>query len=280
MRCARSRSLADRSAGALSKAALLKQISSTAPASLSRKTFAIIVEGVTGAAAEPKLAANAAIAAIRSKIALQVLICIPSYHPETPSRTEHPIAMEPNLDKIEALVRQLLVELGEDPKREGLVSTPKRVAKALSFLTHGYRSNLDEVINKALFTQDTGGMVIVKDIELYSMCEHHMLPFFGRCHIGYIPDGKVFGVSKLARIVDMFARRLQLQERLTEQISRVVMEEVGAKGVGVMIEARHLCMMMRGVQKQNSTMVTSSVLGVFRDNLATREEFLTLIGKR
>ena len=188
--------------------------------------------------------------------------------------------MEPNLDKIESLIRQLLVELGEDPNREGLVSTPKRVAKAFSFLTNGYRANLDEVINKALFTQDTGGMVIVKDIELYSMCEHHMLPFFGRCHIGYIPDGKVFGVSKLARIVDMFARRLQLQERLTEQISRVVMEEVGAKGVGVMIEARHLCMMMRGVEKQNSTMVTSSVLGVFRENLATREEFLTLIGKR
>jgi GTP cyclohydrolase I len=188
--------------------------------------------------------------------------------------------MEPNLEKIEVLVRQLLIELGEDPKREGLLDTPKRVAKALTFLTNGSRANLAEVINKALFTQDTSSMVIVKDIELYSMCEHHMLPFFGRCHIGYIPDGKVFGVSKLARIVDMFARRLQLQERLTEQISRVVMEEIGAKGVGVMIEARHLCMMMRGVEKQNSTMVTSSVLGVFRDHLATRDEFLSLIGKR
>ncbi len=188
--------------------------------------------------------------------------------------------MEPNLDKIEKLVRELLVELGEDPKREGLLNTPRRVAKAFAFLTQGYRANLDEVINNALFTQDTSSMVIVKDIELYSMCEHHMLPFFGRCHIGYIPDGKVFGVSKLARIVDMFARRLQLQERLTEQISKVVMEEIGAKGVGVMIEARHLCMMMRGVEKQNSTMITSSVLGVFRDHLATREEFLTLIGKR
>ena len=187
--------------------------------------------------------------------------------------------MEPNLDKIESLVRQLLIELGEDPQREGLVNTPKRVAKAFSFLTHGYRAQLDEVINNALFTQDTSSMVIVKDIEVYSMCEHHMLPFFGRCHIGYIPDGKVFGVSKLARLVDMYARRLQLQERLTEQISRVVMDEIGAKGVGVMIEARHLCMMMRGVEKQNSTMVTSSVLGVFRDHLATREEFLTLIGK-
>ena len=190
------------------------------------------------------------------------------------------LLMEPNLAKIETLVRQLLIELGEDPEREGLKATPSRVAKALSFLTNGYRANLDQVINKALFTQDTSSMVIVKDIEVYSMCEHHMLPFFGRCHIGYIPNGKVFGVSKLARIVDMYARRLQLQERLTEQISQVVMEEVAAKGVGVMMEARHLCMMMRGVEKQNSTMVTSSVLGVFRDNLATREEFLTLVGAR
>jgi len=183
----------------------------------------------------------------------------------------------PNLAKMQELVRQLLVELGEDPTREGLLKTPERVAKALTFLTHGYRTRLDDVINQALFTQETSSMVIVKDIEVYSMCEHHMLPFFGRCHIGYIPDGRVFGVSKLARLVDMFARRLQLQERLTEEISRVVMEEVGAKGAGVMIEARHLCMMMRGVEKQNSTMVTSSVLGVFREHLATREEFLTLV---
>ena len=188
--------------------------------------------------------------------------------------------MEPDPRKIEPLVRQLLTELGEDPQREGLRDTPRRVAKALTFLTHGYRDNLAEVINQALFTQDTSSMVIVKDIEVYSLCEHHMLPFFGRCHIGYIPDGKVFGVSKLARLVDMYARRLQLQERLTEQISQVVMQEIGAKGVGVMIEARHLCMMMRGVEKQNSTMVTSSVLGVFRDHVATREEFLSLVGKR
>jgi len=188
--------------------------------------------------------------------------------------------MEPNTQKIESLVRQLLVELGEDPEREGLVKTPLRVAKALAFLTHGYRTEPEEVINQALFTQTTSSMVIVKDIELYSLCEHHMLPFFGRCHIGYIPDGKVFGVSKLARLVDLYARRLQLQERLTEQISQVVMEEAGAKGVGVMIEARHLCMMMRGVEKQNSTMVTSSVLGVFREHLATREEFLGLVGRR
>ena len=188
--------------------------------------------------------------------------------------------MEPDLRRIEALVHQLLVELGEDPAREGLLKTPERVARALAFLTDGYRADLKVVVNDAIFTQDTSSMVIVKDIELYSMCEHHMLPFFGRCHIAYIPDGKVFGVSKLARIVDMFSRRLQLQERLTEQISRVVMDEIGARGVGVMVEARHLCMMMRGVEKQNSTMVTSSVLGVFRDNLATREAFLTLVGKR
>ena len=188
--------------------------------------------------------------------------------------------MVPDPARIAPLVRQLLVELGEDPDREGLLRTPERVAKALAFLTHGYRSDLKAVINDALFTQDTGSMVIVKDIEVYSMCEHHMLPFFGRCHVGYIPNGKVFGVSKLARLVDMYARRLQLQERLTEQISRVVMEEIDAKGVGVMIEAKHLCMMMRGVEKQNSVMVTSSVLGVFRDQLATREEFLTLVGRR
>ena len=187
---------------------------------------------------------------------------------------------QPDNAKIARLVRELLIELGEDVNREGLLKTPDRVAKALTFLTYGYRANLDEVINQALFTETSGGMIIVKDIELYSLCEHHMLPFYGRCHIGYIPDGKVFGVSKLARLVDVFARRLQLQERLTEQISKVVMEEVGAKGVGVMVEARHLCMMMRGVEKQNSTMVTSSVLGVFRDQLATREEFLSLVGKR
>src|SRR5688572_32029444 len=136
--------------------------------------------------------------------------------------------MEPNSQKIESLVRQLLVELGEDPEREGLVKTPQRVAKALAFLTHGYRTDPEEVINQALFTQTTSGMVIVKDIELYSMCEHHMLPFFGRCRIAYIPNGKVFGVSKLARLVDVFARRLQLQERLTDQISEVVMQSVDA----------------------------------------------------
>ena len=185
--------------------------------------------------------------------------------------------MTPNIQKIETLVRQLLVELGEDPNREGLQKTPHRVAQALSFLTHGYRADVQKVINDALFTQETGGMVIVKDIEMYSLCEHHMLPFFGRCHIGYIPNGKVFGVSKLARLVDVHARRLQLQERLTEDISREIMESIDAKGVGVMIEARHLCMMMRGVEKQNSKAVTSAMLGAFRDRPETRAEFMELI---
>jgi GTP cyclohydrolase IA len=185
-----------------------------------------------------------------------------------------------NTKKIETLVHQLLLEMGEDPEREGLAKTPQRVAAALAFLTSGYRTDLDRVINGAVFTQETNSMVIVKNIEVYSLCEHHMLPFFGRCHIGYIPSGRVFGVSKLARLVDMYARRLQLQERLTEQISKEVMDSVGAKGVGVMIEARHLCMMMRGVEKQNSVMITSSVLGTFRDSTATREEFLALIGSR
>jgi GTP cyclohydrolase I len=185
-----------------------------------------------------------------------------------------------NQDKVANLVRELLVEIGEDPGREGLAKTPERVAAAFDFLTSGYRTELADVINGAIFTQSTSSMIIVKNIEVYSLCEHHILPFFGRCHIGYIPRGKVFGVSKLARLVDMYARRLQLQERLTEQISQEIMDEIGAVGVGVMIEARHLCMMMRGVEKQNSMMVTSSVLGSFRESVATREEFLALIGSR
>jgi GTP cyclohydrolase I len=192
-------------------------------------------------------------------------------------RTEN---MEPNIARIEALIRELLVEIGEDPDREGLARTPLRVAQAYAFLTSGNRTNIDKLINNAIFTQKTNSMVIVKNIEVYSLCEHHMLPFFGRCHIGYIPDGRVFGVSKLARLVDMYARRLQLQERLTEQISQAIMDSIGATGVGVMIEAQHLCMMMRGVEKQNSVMVTSSVVGQFRESTATREEFLALIGNR
>jgi len=184
-----------------------------------------------------------------------------------------------NQEKVERLFRELLIEIGEDPDREGLEKTPKRMAAALSFLTSGYASDVQTLLNNACFAQETSSMVIVKDIELYSLCEHHMLPFFGRCHIGYIPRGRVFGVSKLARLVDMYARRLQIQERLTEEIAFAVKDAIKADGVGVMIEARHLCMMMRGVQKQNSMMVTSSVLGVFRDNPSTREEFLSLINR-
>ena len=188
--------------------------------------------------------------------------------------------MDIDTARLETLVREILLAMGEDPEREGLLKTPQRVAAALAYLTSGARTDPVKLINGAIFTQKTNSMVIVKNIEVYSLCEHHMLPFFGRCHIGYIPNGRVFGVSKLARLVDMYARRLQLQERLTEQISEAVMDSIDASGVGVMIEAQHLCMMMRGVQKQNSVMVTSSVVGTFRESAATREEFLALIGNR
>jgi GTP cyclohydrolase I len=184
---------------------------------------------------------------------------------------------EPNLTKIASLVESLLVELGEDPSREGLAKTPERVAKAMSFLTRGYRQNLRSVVNGAKFTSGTNHMVILKDIELYSLCEHHMLQFYGKCAIGYISKGKVLGVSKLARIVDMYARRLQIQERMTEEIANAIMKESGAEGVGVVIKARHLCMMMRGVEKQNSEMTTSAVLGSFRTDEKVRGEFLSLI---
>ena len=184
---------------------------------------------------------------------------------------------EPNQKKIEGLVRQLLVELGEDPEREGLKKTPMRVAKSLAFLTRGYRQNLKAVVNGAHFASGTNHMVILKDIELYSLCEHHMLPFYGKCAIGYISKGKVLGISKLARIVDMFARRLQIQERMTEEIANAIMSEAKADGVGVVIKAKHLCMMMRGVEKQNSEMTTSAVLGTFRSDERVRQEFLSLI---
>ena len=185
---------------------------------------------------------------------------------------------QPNEKKIAALVKELLVELGEDPAREGLVKTPMRVAKSLAFLTRGYRENLKKVVNGARFTSGTNHMVILKDIELYSLCEHHLLPFYGKCAIGYISRGKVLGVSKLARIVDMFARRLQIQERMTEEIANAIMKEADAEGVGVVIRAKHLCMMMRGVEKQNSEMTTSAVLGTFRTDEKVRQEFLSLIG--
>jgi len=187
--------------------------------------------------------------------------------------------MSGNSERIEKLVEELLIELGEDPQREGLLKTPKRVAASLAYLTSGYRADLGALVNEACFAQETTSMIVVKDIELYSLCEHHLLPFYGRCHIGYIPRGRVFGVSKLARLVDMYARRLQIQERLTEQIAFAIKDSINADGVGVMIEARHLCMMMRGVEKQNSMFVTSAVLGVFRTNPATREEFLSIINR-
>jgi GTP cyclohydrolase I len=185
-----------------------------------------------------------------------------------------------NTAKVESLVRELLQELGEDPKREGLLATPSRVARALDFLTSGYRGEVKQIVHGAVFAQDTHNMVIARDIELYSLCEHHMLPFFGRAHIGYIAKGRVIGVSKLARLVDRYARRLQIQERLTEQVACAVREAIEADGVGVVVEAQHLCMMMRGVEKQNSMMTTSAVLGTFRDSVATRTEFLTLIDRR
>jgi GTP cyclohydrolase I len=184
---------------------------------------------------------------------------------------------QPNEKKIAALVRELLVELGEDPGREGLAKTPARVARAMAYLTRGMRQDVKKVVNGAKFASGTNHMVILKDIELYSLCEHHLLPFYGTCAIGYISTGKVLGVSKLARIVDMFARRLQIQERLTEEIADAVMRETGAEGVGVVIRARHLCMMMRGVEKQRSEMTTSAVLGSFRADEKVRQEFLSLI---
>ena len=178
---------------------------------------------------------------------------------------------------MEKLFKSLIEKIGEDPNREGLVDTPKRAAKALEFITRGYQQNVGDVVNGAIFESDTDEMVIVKDIELYSMCEHHMLPFIGKCHVAYIPDGKVIGLSKIARIVDVFARRLQIQENLTKQIAASISDVTGATGVGVIIEAKHLCMMMRGVEKQNSTMTTSVMLGSFRSEARTRGEFLTLI---
>ena len=174
--------------------------------------------------------------------------------------------------------REILLGLGENPEREGLLDTPKRAAKAMQYLCHGYQQNLDEIVNGALFASDNDEMVIVKDIELYSLCEHHLLPFIGKAHVAYIPTGKVLGLSKVARIVDMYARRLQIQENLTRQIAEAIQQVTDAAGVAVVIEAQHMCMMMRGVEKQNSSMVTSVMLGEFRENAATRSEFLSLIG--
>ena len=181
---------------------------------------------------------------------------------------------------MEDLIRQLLSELGEDANREGLVRTPLRVAKALKFLTSGYQANIDQVLNDALFTVDYSEMVIVRDIDFYSLCEHHLLPFFGKCHVAYLPHKKVIGLSKIPRLVDVFARRLQIQERMTNQIAETIREKIQPHGVAVVCEGTHLCMSMRGVEKQNSYAVTSAMLGGFRDYARTRMEFLELIRHR
>ncbi|APC15857.1 GTP cyclohydrolase I FolE [Pseudomonas frederiksbergensis] len=175
--------------------------------------------------------------------------------------------------------REILIGVGEDPDREGLLDTPARAAKAMQYLCHGYEQSVDEIVNGALFASDNDEMVIVDDIELYSLCEHHLLPFIGKAHVAYIPTGKVLGLSKIARIVDMFARRLQIQENLTREIAEAVQRVTQAAGVAVVIEAQHMCMMMRGVEKQNSTMNTSVMLGAFRESSNTRQEFLQLIGR-
>ncbi len=178
---------------------------------------------------------------------------------------------------MEEYYKNLLKSIGENLDRDGLKKTPQRAAKAFEFLTKGYHEDVEKIINKALFESDNDEMIIVKDIELYSLCEHHLLPFFGKCHVGYIPNGKIIGLSKVARIVDVFGRRLQVQENLTKQIAETLLKHTNARGVAVVIEAKHLCMMMRGVEKQNSSMKTSCMLGSFRSELSTRSEFLSLI---
>jgi GTP cyclohydrolase I len=179
--------------------------------------------------------------------------------------------------RVEELVREMLLQIGEDPEREGLQRTPRRVTEAIAYLTSGYHVDPKELINEAVFAHEADQMIIARDLSVFSLCEHHMMPFYGRCHVGYIPSGRVLGVSKIARLVDMYARRLQIQERLTEQIAHAIEEAIEPRGVGVTIEARHLCMTMRGVEQTNSLMVTSSVLGSFRSSEATRAEFMALI---
>jgi GTP cyclohydrolase I len=181
---------------------------------------------------------------------------------------------------VEEQFAKIIEAVGEDLTREGLIDTPKRAAKAFKFLNNGYSKSLEEVLNGAIFTAETEDMVIVKDIELYSLCEHHLLPFIGKCHVGYLPQGKVLGLSKVARIVDMYARRLQIQEKLTKQIADAIEVSIGARGVAVVIEAKHMCMMMRGVGKQNSVMTTSVMTGIFRNHISTRSEFLNLINRQ
>ncbi len=191
--------------------------------------------------------------------------------------TEIVVPAAAKAETIADLVRRMLAQLGEDPNREGLRRTPERFEKALRYLTSGYRQEPEKILNNAMFTVGYDEMVVVKDIEVYSLCEHHLLPFFGKCHVAYLPNQKVVGLSKIARLVNMYARRLQIQERLTNQIARTIQEQLKPQGVGVIIEARHLCMVMRGVEKQNSTAVTSAMLGAFRENKQTRDEFLSLV---
>lgn len=182
-----------------------------------------------------------------------------------------------NKSSIPELIKQLLIEIGEDPEREGLKKTPERFEKMIRQLTSGYDTSIKNLVNGAIFSQKVHNMIVLKDIEIYSLCEHHLLPFFGKCHIGYIARDKIIGISKLARIVDMYARRLQLQERLTEEISQSLQKVLNPLGVGVVIEAQHLCMMMRGVEKQNSLMISSAVAGIFKESQKTREEFMSFV---
>lgn len=207
----------------------------------------------------------------------------PSAPPSAPSAFGRPkleTGATPQSSEYEALVRRQLELLGEDPEREGLLKTPERVAKSMQWLTRGYALDLEDVVGDAVFEEAHTNMVLVRDIEFYSMCEHHMLPFFGQVHVAYIPDGKIVGLSKLPRLIEVFARRLQVQERLTEEIAEAIEHMLQPKGVGVVIEASHLCMMMRGVEKQNSVAVTSCMLGAFREQQQTRDEFLALLHRR
>lgn len=187
--------------------------------------------------------------------------------------------VEPVVAELETKFQSIIELVGEDPEREGLVKTPHRAAKAMAYFTKGYTQSIEDTVNGALFASSTDEMVIVNNIEMYSLCEHHLVPFFGKCHVAYIPDGKVIGLSKIPRLVDLFARRLQIQENLTNQIAETIREVTGAKGVAVVINAKHLCSMMRGVEKQNSSMTTSCMLGLFRTSQATRSEFMSLVPK-
>ncbi len=195
------------------------------------------------------------------------------------NKNEELVQVQPNLEKMANLIRELLIELGEDPEREGLKKTPMRVAKAYQYLTKGYREDIDKVLNGAVFNEKYNEMVVVKNIDFFSLCEHHLLPFYGKVHIAYIPNGKIVGLSKIPRIVEVFSRRLQVQERLTQQIADTLNEYLNPKGVAVVIEARHLCMIMRGVEKQNSVATTSAMHGIFVEDAKTRDEFMHLISE-